>query len=57
MEMVYLSPSPYNNAFEEVLDLRQYNPTISPTAGIVCEDKSSSFFLREMQKSTLAAKI
>ena len=57
MEMVYLSPSPYNNAFEEVLDLRQYNPTISPTAGIVCEDKSSSFFLREMKKSTLAAKI
>jgi hypothetical protein len=57
MEMVYLSPSPYNNAFEEVLDLRRYNPTISPTAGIVCEEKSSRLFLKEMQKSTPAAKI
>lgn len=41
MEMVFLSPSPYNNAFEERLDLRRYNPTISPTAGIICEEKSS----------------
>jgi hypothetical protein len=57
VEMVYLSPSPYNNAFEEVLDLRRYNPTISPTAGIVCEEKSSKLFLREMQTSTPAAKI
>jgi hypothetical protein len=37
MEMVYLSPS--------LLDLRRYNPTISPTAGIVCEEKSSKLFL------------
>jgi hypothetical protein len=57
VEMVYLSPSPYDNAFEEVLDLRRYNPTISPTAGIICEEKSSKLFLREMQKSTPAAKI
>ena len=51
VEMVYLSPSPYNDAFEEVLDLRR------PTAGIICEEKSSKLFLREMQKSTPAAKI
>jgi hypothetical protein len=56
-EMVYLSPSPFNNAFEEILDLRCYNPTISPTAGIICEEKSSKLFLRDMQKSTPAAKI
>jgi hypothetical protein len=57
VEMVYLSPLPYNNAFEEVLDLRRYNPTISPTAGIICEEKSSQLFLRKMQKSTPATKI
>lgn len=57
VEMVYLSPSRYNNAFEEVLDLRWYNSTISPTAGIVCKEKSSKLFLSNMQKSTLVAKI
>ena len=57
LELVYLSPSPYHNAFEEVLDLRRYDPTLSPTAGITCEEKSSKLFLREMQKSTPAAKI
>jgi hypothetical protein len=57
MEMVYLSPSLFNNAFEEILDLRRYNPTISPTAGIICEEKSSKLFLRDMQKSAPAAKI
>jgi hypothetical protein len=44
LELVYLSPSPYHNAFEEVLDLSRYNPTISPTAGIICEEKSSKLF-------------
>ena len=57
MEMVYLSPPPYNNAFEEVFNLHGYNPTISPTAGIVCEEKSSKLILCKMQKSTPAAKI
>jgi hypothetical protein len=38
----YLSPLLYNNDFEEVLDLRQYNSTIPPTSGIVCEEKSST---------------
>lgn len=29
LEMVYLSPLPYNNAFKEVLDLRWYNPSLA----------------------------
>jgi hypothetical protein len=39
------------------LDLRWYDPTISPTAGIVCEEKSSQLFLRELQRSTPTAKL
>lgn len=57
VETVYLSPSPFHNAYEETLDLWQYNPTISPTAGLLCDERSLKLYLWEMMKSTLAAKI
>lgn len=57
LEMVYLSPSPYNNAFEAELDLKCYNPTIPPTAGLMSVEKLSHLFLQDMQPGTPAAKI
>jgi hypothetical protein len=56
-DLIYLSPSPYANAFEEELDLRRYNPTVSSTAGIECSESSGKVFLRAMTPSTPAAKI
>jgi hypothetical protein len=56
-EMVYLSHSSFNNSFEEILDIQRYDPTISSTGGLQCEEKASKVFLRSMQPSTPAAKI
>jgi hypothetical protein len=40
LDMVYLSPSCFLDAFEEELDLRRFDPTKSPTAGIICRETS-----------------
>jgi hypothetical protein len=57
LDMVYLSPSSYNNAFEEVLDLRRFDPLSSPTAGLECILKDNKLILTGMTPSSPAAKI
>jgi hypothetical protein len=57
LAMVYLSPSHYRNAFEEVLDLRKFQISHSPTAGLECQEKNGKLFLRNMTPSTPGAKI
>jgi hypothetical protein len=47
-EMVYLSHSSFINSFEETLDIRRYDPTLSSTGGLQCEEKASKVFLRGM---------
>jgi hypothetical protein len=57
MELVYLSPSSFNDSFEEMLDLRCFDPAKSTTAGLLCEVTNSRVQLRGMIPSTPAAKI
>ena len=57
VEMIYLSPDPYENAFEEILDLCLFNPTKHATAGLYCEAKNNRVFFLDIHKSTPAAKI
>jgi hypothetical protein len=57
LAMVYLSPSSYNDAFEEELDLRRFDPSSSPTAGLECTLKDNKLILTGMTPSSPAAKI
>jgi hypothetical protein len=57
VEMVYLSPSSYNDAFEEELDLRRFLPASSPTAGLECSLRDGKLILTGMTPSTPGAKI
>ena len=57
LEMVYMSPSHYNDSFEEVLDLRRFDLRTSSTAGLKCQETSGKLFLRDMKPSTPAARI
>ena len=54
---VYLSPSPYFEAFEEEIDLRKWNLNDHHTAGLVLIQKDESLVLANILKSTPAAKI
>ena len=55
--MVYLSPDPYHEAFEEQLDLKRFSSDKHPTAGICLTHHDSRMLLAEMSPSTPAAKI
>lgn len=55
--MVYLAPSHYRNAFEEVLDLRKFKLSMSSTAGLICQEKNGHLILRDMARSTPGARI
>jgi hypothetical protein len=57
VEMVYLSPSPFLDAFEETIDLRKADFTKFPTAGLECESVNGKLYLRAMTPSSPAAKI
>jgi hypothetical protein len=57
VEMVYLSPSCYDNAFEEELDLRRFNHGTAPTAGLECTISNGKVILSGMTPSTPGAKI
>ena len=57
MWMVYLSPDPYQNAFEEEFRLRMYDHSKHPTAGLVINEQNGRLFLTDILPSTPAAKI
>jgi hypothetical protein len=54
---IYLSPSPYCEAFEDTLDLRKWSPTDHHTAGLVLQQKGDRLILLSIDKSTPAARI
>ena len=54
---IYLSPSPYFEAFEEEFDLRKWNLNDHHTAGMVLIQKDDTLVLGNILKSTPAAKI
>jgi hypothetical protein len=57
IETVYLSPSSFLDAFDEVFNLRYFDATKFPTAGLECEEKNGKVYLRGMLPSSPAAKI
>ena len=57
MAMIYMSPSPYDNAFEESLDLRHFSPTDHPTAGLSLISRDNRLFLASMSPGQPGAKI
>lgn len=52
---VYLSPSPYFNAFEEEIDIRTWGPNEHHTAVLVIIQRDDSLILADKLKSTPAA--
>ena len=40
MEMIYMSPSPYHDAFDKVIDIRRFDFAKHPTAGLSLLEKN-----------------
>ena len=57
MEMIYMSPDPYFEAFEERLNVQHVNLTKHHTAGLELYESSGRVFLQSITPSTAAAKI
>ena len=57
MAMVYMSPDPYFEAFEEVIDLRKFDLTQHRTAGLCLAHSENRLFLGGMTPCTPGAKI
>ena len=55
--MVYLSPHPFRNSFEEEFRLRMYDHQKHPTAGIICSTHNGRLYLQDILPSSPAAKI
>jgi hypothetical protein len=57
MAIVYMSPDPYFEAFEEVIDLRKFDHTQHRTAGLCLAHADNRLFLGSMTTGTPGAKI
>jgi hypothetical protein len=57
MAMIYMSPTPYFDAFEQPLDLRKFDLAKHPTAGLSLNESDGRIFLASMSPGTPAAKI
>jgi hypothetical protein len=57
MAMVYMSPDPYHEAFEQTLDLRKFNFSHHPTAGLSLFEQNGRVHLGTISLSTPAAKL
>ena len=57
MAMVYMSPDPYFDAFEEVIDLRKFDLKLHRTAGLCLAHSDNRLFLGCMTPGTPGAKI
>jgi len=57
MVLIYMSPDPYNEAFEEVLDLRRFDFSRHRTAGLCLAHVNGRIILGGIAPSTPAAKI
>ena len=55
--MIFMSPDPYFEAFEEQLNVQNVNLKTHHTAGLELYELSCRVFLRSMKRSTAAAKI
>jgi hypothetical protein len=57
MAKIYMSPDPFFEAFEQPIDLRDFNLNNHPTAGLSLYERNRRLFLATMSPSMLAAKI
>jgi hypothetical protein len=57
MAIIYMSPDPFFEAFEQPIDLRDFNLNNHPTAGLSLYERDGCLFLVTMSPSTPAAKI
>jgi hypothetical protein len=57
MAMVYMSPDPYFDAFEQPLDIRHFDLTKHATVGLSLYEKSGQLYLASISPGTPAAKI
>ncbi len=57
MATVFMSPSPYFELFEEILDLRKFDITKHRTAGLCLAHQDGCLFLGKMAPSAPGAKI
>jgi hypothetical protein len=57
MAMVYMSPSPYHDAFDEVMDTRKCDFSKYPTAGMSLMEHNGRLILAQMSPGTPGAKI
>ena len=57
MEMIYMSPDPYGRTFEEPLDLRKFDLSKHPTAGLRLIAKDGRLILTSMDNSSPGARI
>ena len=57
MAMIYMSPDPYFEAFEEKLNVQHVNLKKHHTAGLELYESLGRVFLRSMKPITAAAKI
>jgi len=57
ISMIYLSPDPYHDAFEEEVDIRRFDLTKHRTAGLCLAQHDGRLFLGGIAKSTPYAKI
>jgi hypothetical protein len=57
MAMIYMSPDPYFEAFEQPIDFRKFDPDKHPTMGMSLYETSGRVLLATMSPSTPAAKI
>jgi hypothetical protein len=57
MAMKYMSPDPFFEAFEKLIDLCEFNLNNHPTAGLSLYERNGHLFLATMSPSTPAAKI
>ena len=55
--MIYLSPHPFRNSFEEEFRLKYFDNQKHPTAGLVCKENNKRLYLVDILPSTPAAKI
>jgi hypothetical protein len=50
--MIYMSPHPFRDSFEEEFRLRLFDHIKHPTAGLVCFSRNGRLYLQDIQPST-----
>ncbi len=57
MDMIYMSPDPFHDSFDELLDVRRLDLSRHLTAGLSLLEKDGCVFLAQMQPGTPGAKV